>query len=1157
MGNKAIFIGLGGAGVTTAVHLKAKLWQSAGSLNKLAEDCRFIFVDTADDNINRLNDQYRRQLGGEKIIAESERVDLGPVNPHAQYVYARKAAEAGTADRAQQQLLSFVDPKGTVEFKSAPMRDGASGNRQQGRVGVWRMVGDLQSKISQAVRLLQTISNEELRKDPIPCYILSGTCGGTGSSALLDVAYIVDREIKRQFPEAGDPKLRAVLFMPHPFVQIYRSKQSKRAVIENYESNSFAFFDEIDFFLKDFYSDRAREDAGEKFAPVSVEPQIDRGLQAANRKWPVFNFAVCIDSTTEQGATLTLDQMYRNTAEMLYYWHQGNTQGTMVAELDNELFKVYTNTPSGRPIPAIVTMGYRALQFPEELLRDYMKKRFLYEFFDEGLLGKKYADAFPDQTKRREELKAHFQQSVERYLLAEKAEAEVPNLEENRNEVIDGYLRSLTANRFKEDSPGLIGRITGTLTRSSEPEYDADRIGDAIELQRLIDYADTVRNEISKEIEDRFRSAESETGRERLLSSIRFGAQAAEGAPRPGSLERQLEDSILRFGVRYAGELARRLDNLADTLAQQLNGVKMEQEARLRRLEADIEAARAKCLSGNDKEKRESFNALFSKLQERVRVSSHLVIVSQQTGLLHDLSAGESGVLDEYRRNLEEMEIVVNERLLGSKDVPDAPPGIADNYKVELPRRFLETAADVTTTHLPDVKSFAPDMMWHSDHLFAKLYATLVKQINRPGGEEPVRYGDDFGRHSEVAGLHRIMRDMLTSNDITGYARGYEQNGEIAFFRRYFTLERREPVDQMANLCEEYAGHYIAQQMGRSDEIKEEINLPLSQRLRGGSMDIAAQQRIKDLFSDAGTQTFCQMRGSESPSTNSLYVGNDEELAQFLGYEKNNAQQFILGPSPNRFLRIKAQTLHTIDRYPHHERYLQIYQTAKEERARSGQVFASHIHRLFNEHGVSEGMRLLVQPTSGELLNLFALIVLYREMFISAKDSKPELLAEIFHLDPVYTGDRATCHSPLLLEEPDYSQDYMALICSTVKRRDDKLLLERGAFINVAGSVRNYKQIYDGLAGRPQLVGALQTVDEFFRAHCSRSWLGVFDEADKKLQEKIRGADTSTEAESDFHDELMNAYADVSRSMRNYIANRQEEIRPRSPTPQPQSRPNM
>ncbi|HEX8148813.1 MAG TPA: tubulin-like doman-containing protein [Pyrinomonadaceae bacterium] len=1134
MPDNGVFIGLGGAGVTTTAHLKAKLLRAAGSREKLREHARFIFIDTATRHIERLNNQYRKEFSNESIITPEEHVNLGNVNPWEIFTSAQEDIKNGRIDQHNQHLINFVDPKSANDFNPRPLDEGASANRQQGRVAIWDRRLEIQNKIMQAVLDLKNIANEEANAHPIPFYILSGTVGGTGSSAFLDVAYILDREVKKQSPGWGDPKIRAVLFMPQWYIQQYQAKPAPQHIIENYQSNGAAFFDEQSYFLADYYSG-VGDGRGEKFSAVCVDPAIDRELGPNHRRWKLFDFAVCVDGTTEHGATLTDEQMYVNTAELLFYWHQGYAQGGMVEQFDNVLAEAYRASQNGLT-PAFVTMGYRALQFPELLMREYFRRRFLYEFFYYGLVGAAYKDALPNEP-RREEVGDAFRRSVARYLFESEFEEKVPNLEAARGAAVEAAVRSLSAGRFMKEEHGFLGRIGF----GSKEEYDPEKIADAREVTRFVDHARTIIADLRRKMEEEFNDEDAETGRERLLGNVRRGFSAEKNEPSSGSVESFLEDGIMRFGLLYAAGLADALDVEADNKARQLGEERTRVLDQLDQLEGQITSSQNDCLRAKSGEKPRHFADLFNRLRQRIQLAAREVVLSQQIRVLNDLSEGETGVLDNYHHNLDRIYRLVHDRLRGKKDARDTTLDIEASYRRELPKLFSATAEDVTTTYLPDVKSFVRDGQWTDGHLFAQLYGKLIRQDEQPGrNSRPLRHKkDDYGRSADLQGLQSDLRRMLTDKEITRTERGYAAGGEIHFFRNFFSTERAEDPQALVNRLEEYAVAYIDQQMRRSDDINQQVNKPLIERVESLTAD--EKQKLKEeKFSDAGTQTFCRMSlvGGTPPVTYNLYVGSDPGLAARLGYDAGSRKhQFIPEDTPNRFLKIKANTLYTINRYPYLDQYHKVYTATKDQRRQADKTFAPHIHRLFNEYGVAEGMNMLLKG-SKDPVDLFVLSLFYRELFDLAKAEHPALLEEIFYLDEELRGDRLTCHSPLIIES-SAGTGTKALVCGKINLAQSKLLLERRDFINVAGFVESHMDIYRGLVNRPQLVDVLHTVDRYFRERCSRTWLLLFDRAATQLGEKLQPDGSELETERDFYTQMGNHFVVLRRELKEVVANKQ------------------
>ncbi|HZG54645.1 MAG TPA: hypothetical protein VEZ40_21260, partial [Pyrinomonadaceae bacterium] len=612
---------------------------------------------------------------------------------------------------------------------------------------------------------------------------------------------------------------------------------------------------------------------------------------------------------------------------------------------------------------------------------------------------------------------------------------------------------------------------------------------------------------------------------------------------RTGSLERFLEDSILRFGIDYAQKLADQLDVEAAGLVSELRKEKMEMQESLSLLESEIDSAERGCLEGKPKERVRNFTALFSKLQEKIRLAGRDAIVTQQIALLNDLSEGDSGVLDHYRRNLSVLKAAVQERLEGKVEAGNSEANLKDGYNVNLPKDFQATAEDVTTTFLPDVKTFVVQGHWASDHRFAQLYSLLVKQVQtKGGGTEPLRQRpEDYGRGAGTQGLHHALRRMLTDAEITGHANGFEQAGEIVFFRDFFTIEKRQPAQAMINRIEQYARAYIVSLMRDSRDVMSEIQKPLTERVDNLSPE--EREGLKNKF-NSGTQTFCKMStvGGGQATTYNLYVGSDQSLAVKMGYAHGSTSQFVPIDVPNRFLSIRAKTLWTMDQYPYQERYSQIYSTTRKERQEKKSAFAPHIHRLFNLYGVADGMRMLVQPKSEDLKKLFVTMLLYREMFEAAKEARQDdLLREIFYLDERFAGNRQTCHSPLIIQA-GVNSGKEALVCETLKRANGKLLLERSSFVNVAGDVKYHSDILAGLAGKPQLVASLQEVDDFFRDNCSRSWLQLVEDSHGKLADKLNPKSSWPTETKEFYMDLRNHLEDIFAPLKNLVSGKQRRI---------------
>ncbi len=1137
MANKGIFIGLGGSGVKTLAHLKAKLRQAAANRQEFEESCRFIFVDTDEKDTRRMNNLYRAQFDDDLIDA-TERIELGRVNPLASYLNAKSNVEKGNGNSIEKRLVEVIDARGTATLKNERLVEGASANRQQGRIAVSRESDTISVAVGNAIRYLSNLSRDASDSHRILIYLVTGTCGGTGSSSFLDIAYLIDRQYKLMRQD-GDPKIRAVLFMPNWFIERYQQDNAASGVIENFRLNSHAFSDELDFFLRDHYHNRNLAGSGEKFSAVCIDPTVDNGIVEANKKWKVFSYGICIDSTTENGASLTDEQMYKNTAEMLFYLYQGDTERAIVSALDNETYENCANAADSSTVPAFATMGYRALQFPENLLSDYFSKRFLYELFSFGLLGKSYREALPDDAERQADRAEIFRQCVRRYLFAEDKEADIPNLEENAGRIVTKFLNSLNTQSFEKTERGMLKRMLGG---SDEIEFDEKKICDAGEISRFLAQGEAVSERARREIRQDFQNRESKTGRETLLRLVQRGAESATTTAQTGSLDRMFEDSILSFGLRYTAEVARMLDDLAEAKRSETDVEKQKKNERLSQLDAEIISIQAECLSDETKrsDRTNALIALEQRLKEKIRVEADIEILNSQIRVLNDLSEGESGILDQYKRNLFALERSVVNKLIGDAS-SNTNNNLRDDFLKHLPSRFIETEKDVTTTYLPDVSSFVQNDEWTSDNLFSTLYRTVIEHRSIPGGgSEPVRHGEKIDHHRNIAGLHKVMRDILADKEIVGGQQGFERSGELVYFRQFFTLDSTDTPEKMVNQMIEFAEKFITAKVRQSETVQGEINKSLLERLR--STSDAEKQRVKEKFSNRGTQTFCRMNDpiQYQPAVRALYVGNDT-LAKELGHDETRTE-LIKADAQNRFLKIKISSGHLLSAYPHHPSLAEIYQTVREQRRHTNKPFVPHIHRAFNDHGVAEAMSLLTQHLDESVWHWFVAALIYREIFEAAEEMRGDLLGEIFYHDPRQTGTHETCRTPFTVEEIPNTNDFRIMACTDIKQKNQKLWLEKGAFENVKAGQLNHRDMFDGLMSKPPVRRTIEEIDRFFREHCSNDWLEVFDRAEATLQEKLRDfrAEVNDSDLQTFYDKTIRESTLFSDELREHIASRRQ-----------------
>jgi hypothetical protein len=1101
---KGIFIGLGGAGLITTAHLKAKmLFDHYGNdADAMGEDCQFIFIDTDDNAINELNTLYSTRMGGGRdIITRDERENLGEVNPYATHWQVTHAGGKGRPD--YEHFLSWVDPDAAERLRNQQLKKGASANRQQGRIAVWERWQLIEGKIKSALRILDKLeSQKEGDMDtayPV-FYILSGTCGGTGSSSFLDVTYLVDRLYREKYQKRlGDPRIRAVLFMPYWYIDYYKTVRADSGLIENYQCNGFAFFDEVEAVLSDRWSG-----TGQKFSAAAAR-RINQDVS-----FPLFNLAFCIDSQTERGYSVSQEQMYRNTAELLYYWHLGSAQATMVSKRDNEDM---ANVSSGEAVPMFATIGYRALRFPEELMEEYFKRRFLFELFENGVLGAEYLDAVLDEHRRNEHIQQAFQKSIARYLFAQNQEENIPNMERERRARVENRLQFFDLGRFK---------------REGKNAFDAGKIANPDFLSALVDDADSIARQIKEELKQDFEGAGGSTSLDSILRTMTGGYREATG--KFGSLEDEIEDAIIRYGLKYAAAFAGRLDVLCEEQVQKpgtssdLRDKQIARSRRLKELEGEIAAAVKSCQETSSSKREPAIWELYNKLREQIELRAEVVVIEQQIEVLNKLSFSEQGILDDYERGIGELITQVQQLLSGSDD---QNLSLRNAYTIHLPSRFIATREDVTTTYLPSVLQFVEQGNWARGHLFDILYQKLVEQDHSPGGgDKPRRYGSDFGYAATKRGLHAILWDMLTQSAYSGYENGYELDGHTNFFRKAFA--RRPPEKsavEILNELQRIARNYIEIRSREEGEVRRQRDMSLLDRFNSIESD-EERKWIANQFSEVGTQTFCPMDSTEG-TIYSVYAGPQEALAVALGYKQGETHQFVKEDSKNRLVRIKMLTRQTLRQYPHYRDLRATYYNVREARMKDHVLFSPHIHRVFNKVGAALGLSQVTLDTADQRMRLYATLLLYREACEKARTDTPWLIEQLLDLNPAFRGQEKRQASPLLIEKLQNEQR-IARICARLEKTvDGRLILLEKNYRTAAYNAINFKAIFLEMERDVTLFATLSEFDNYFRSNASSDWIPLIVAARDSLDAKIAAGLENADVKA-FYNELSNILVKLS-----------------------------
>jgi len=734
---QGIFIGIGGTGVNTVAQIKAKLLNDPlynGNLNNMLKDNHFIFLDTDEKTLGEINgnsDLVKLFKGQSPIDIGSEFKNLGATKPYMIYTTAKTSY-----DENSKRLMEWViDPSisGNFALPNIQLQQGAGAQRMSGRTAVWQNWDFIVTQIQAGVKKMTGYSNfdgdnngnisnqaaleDELADSKPSIWVFGSSNGGTGSSAILDVLYIADRVFQSKFKT--DPYLRLVLFMPKPFIE-----QNEKNII--YSLNAFSTFWE----LNAFRYDAVNNNDGKKFKHFSARPDKDN-WDTIPGKWNGYSYMIPIDAETDKNKSIKLDDLFINTAEMCYYLHRSAIGDVAVSRLDNDIkdVAVINNPRQDKKTPfkwtnSLVAVGYKAICKPDDLLKEYIKSRFLYDLFDYGLLGYEFKDIQKNdemQNKAKEEFGNKY---IFEYLVKTGThDAESESLE-------------------KEYSKKLCEvKIIGDESNTPPSVEEWGSIFNTFRTQ--------IQNKV-KTIENAFSTSGDELSKEYFLNIIKV------------KINEGVENSIKKYGILYTIHLIFLVDNKYCEIESEklLNSIPSEDEINT------IIYSINEIVEKGDRKK--DFPKLKAKLLEYRSSILKKCINRSAIAILKDLTEEKEGYLEVLRNG--------NATSKGLSSVKSDIDTLSTNYCKEyknLAKKFKKTNTEVFTTFIPSVSSFSTDndtKTWTDNHLFEQLYADIIsidstdqtiRKGNKDMGFPPIR---DNGKGKSLINALVEINNKLKSN---------------------------------------------------------------------------------------------------------------------------------------------------------------------------------------------------------------------------------------------------------------------------------------------------------------------------------------------------------------------------------------------------------
>ncbi|MCK4353260.1 hypothetical protein KAW65_07635 [candidate division WOR-3 bacterium] len=455
-----VVIGLGGSGTKSVDRIKGaikKYYKGIGE--NIVDMIQFLTIDTLSWE-NTKSEEKEFMVG--RNIEIGEYVEIGGFNPLRYLGGKYKISD----DLRRWWDDRYIPPNRDIEV-------GAKRIRQLGRLALYRSREEVEEKLRTAITNVLALNKDAVRSGTLPplkekerrvnVYLISGTCGGTGSGMLLDTAYLIHRIAG---PETN---IRVALILPTVFIRIWRHRS--REVADAFEANAYALFKEIQYF-------QAPETGKELFDYcMNANERKKRGEKGEDTGWTPFERVYLIDTDIGDKQIREPEHLYMIAAD--YIFHQivtplGKSIETAVTDVDDVLLA----TTSGRPT-CFSSVGVSYLLYPSRTLGRCLSAYLAGEIIGKGFCGTppKYIEE-GEKVEKEDESKISTPSKEAEQFLAQEEVSQFFNSVRIDNRLLEGYERYIEA---LHDALSIMrsGRARGYAVAMRE----AEETGEAQEIK--------------------------------------------------------------------------------------------------------------------------------------------------------------------------------------------------------------------------------------------------------------------------------------------------------------------------------------------------------------------------------------------------------------------------------------------------------------------------------------------------------------------------------------------------------------------------------------------------------------------------------------------------------------------------------------------------
>jgi hypothetical protein len=705
-----LFIGMGGSGVKTLREIQKK--QNADE----AQNNHFLFIDTDSREFVGMNpDDY---------------LDLGEAN--ILYFWDRTSS---STSNLRKDMDSWFDPACKSILTNAPLKEGASAIRPQGRASIAEKNKEFLAIVSNKVNNLVSLVKKD-KISQIDIYIVLSCAGGTGSSIFLDLSYAINNIIvSNDIAQKGVHYMPwVILYMPDGFIQLYDQQEDLK---KRYRTNVFATWKEIDACLRDYYS------SGKGRTHFSDWAIGADAINAQNFSFQPFANAVLIDYQNEKGKQISIknNQLYKNVAQYLRFItvSGGKFRSTFNQSITNSAKESIDKNENW--VKQYTTAGYSEIRGGSFLFDEYVQLE-LKKALIKGLVGA---------------------EENERSVLIEVVDDILGKYLFKRIEA-DGFSNDRYKNKSEDSVPNPHKIVENSLAKIFT-SYDNLTICE--NKEEVLDAADKIREQfksvsdsIGNNFRDDFKSAEFHV--EKSIKAFLT------------ELYSELAEKIITHGIKYSQSILDLLDKEIDECFNRYDREFQELSAKNvvgsdgimnKDILAQIELSYSKIKNGEGAPlimgKNEWYKTQLidftDKIKAYVRYRAEEVLLEIKRKICFDIALGPNGDI-KSRQRVREMANSLDSKL-------DIDISKEDSRLIE---KFRDFKDDPLTKIVPDVSRYVDHFGDSGVNFFKKLYESdcgLVFNSDVTGNSLARRRTDDIS--PDVKTIEDLLRIVIQKDLIT------------------------------------------------------------------------------------------------------------------------------------------------------------------------------------------------------------------------------------------------------------------------------------------------------------------------------------------------------------------------------------------------------